>query len=150
MTGQEGQVELSTTLWTAIAAHAEAAYPREACGLLVGQATSAGWRVTAWHPAENLHPEPLRHFELDPAAHISLLRHLRQTEGTPGAPCLLGHLHSHPDTPAIPSPRDLAMAHDPTMLWLIQSVHQGRVAELTAWRVLPGPCFAPVPLVHGK
>ncbi len=48
------------------------------------------------------------------------MRRLRQDRADgDGGWDILGHVHSHPDSPATPSAEDLAMAHDPDMLWLI-------------------------------
>jgi len=123
---------------------AEAAYPREACGLLLGHRDQGGWVAEEWLPAANVHPEPLRHFELDPATHIATLRRLR-AEG--GEQRLIGHFHSHPDGEARPSATDLSMAEDPDCLWLILSVSQGQACQMTAWKPLPGQAFQPISLI---
>jgi proteasome lid subunit RPN8/RPN11 len=50
---------------------------------------------------------------------------------------VVGCYHSHPDHPATPSPRDLTGAQGvgggSQFVFLIQSVIDGRAAELTAW-----------------
>jgi proteasome lid subunit RPN8/RPN11 len=64
-----------------------------------------------------------------------------------GAERLIGHYHSHPDNPALPSRRDLEMAFEPDLVWLITSVMGGRAAETTAH--IPEPdarCFRQVAL----
>jgi len=136
-------------------AAAEAAYPEEFCALLLGRSLpDGGWRLEDYRPAANVHPQPRRHFELDPAVHIATLRELRQNrDGKERGLCLLGHIHSHPDAKAEPSATDLSMAHDPEMLWLILSVRRGKAEHLTAWRP-PNPQnpdrFAPVRLKSDK
>jgi proteasome lid subunit RPN8/RPN11 len=124
---------LPPALRRAIEAAAEAAYPQEFCALLLGRALcgkAAAWRVEDWRPAANVHPQPERHFELDPAVHFATLRALRDDAS---GLCLLGHVHSHPDAEAVPSATDLSMAFDPDMVWLILSVRHGKAGELTAW-----------------
>ncbi len=47
--------------------------------------------ITATVPALNIHPEPDRYFELDPAALIAAHKAARD-----GGPRIIGHYHSHP------------------------------------------------------
>jgi proteasome lid subunit RPN8/RPN11 len=140
------RLELPRALAEAMAAAAEAAYPEECCGLLLGHPLpeGAGWTISAWQPAANIHPEPKRHFELDPQTHIALLRRLRAAGE--GGEQLIGHLHSHPDAAARPSATDQAMAFDPTLLWLIVAVPAGQAQPPTAWRIAAGGHFTSVRL----
>ncbi|WP_142850077.1 Mov34/MPN/PAD-1 family protein [Telmatospirillum sp. J64-1] len=127
-----------------IAAEAEAAWPHECCGLLVGRHDGAGEAVvTRVEPAANLMAHTRDRFELDPAVHIRLLRELRGTELS-----IIGHYHSHPDAPAEPSAEDLARANDPDLIWLIVPVAQGRAGTPKAHRLDPsGSRFLPVSLM---
>lgn len=132
---------------------AEAAYPDECCGLVVGRALPSdngqhGWRVTRLVPAPNRAADPRRAFDLDPATHFALLRELRM-EGRDDQ--LLGHYHSHPNAAAQPSERDRAQAHDPGMIWLIVAVSPGQPAAIAAWQAALADdgqaCFRPVSLL---
>lgn len=113
---------LSAEQMADIAAAAEAAWPAEGCGLLIGR--SAGRRdtaVTRVLPADNL----LRHqgndrFELDPAVRFAAERSLRGSDER-----VVGHWHSHPDGGATPSATDLSQAWEPQMIWLIVGVAAG-------------------------
>lgn len=122
---------------------AEAAYPDEACALLVGQ----GDRITRIVPAENVAPDPRRHFEVDPATQIRLRRALREAAGQERLPreTLLGHWHSHPDGRAEPSATDAASAHEPELLWLISSVAAGKAMPPAAFAFQSGG-FVPLAL----
>jgi proteasome lid subunit RPN8/RPN11 len=110
---------LSAGQMAEIAAAAEAAWPAEGCGLLVGR--NAGRRdalVTRVIPADNL----LRHqgndrFELDPAVRFAAERAARDAGER-----VVGHWHSHPDGGAKPSAADLSQAWEPEMIWLIVGV----------------------------
>lgn len=98
---------------------AEQAYPEECCGLLIGEgdptATVAITRVVS---SPNLTPAGKGDsFEVDPKLRFDLMREL---EG--GVQRIVGHYHSHPDHPARPSRRDVEMAWEPEMVWLITSV----------------------------
>ena len=84
---------------------AEAAYPGECCGLLVGRQTPKGVvEVTRAHPAANLGKQPNR-FEIDPRLWVDLARALGK-----GPTKVVGLYHSHPDGPAQPSAVDLDAA----------------------------------------
>ena len=91
-------------------AAASAAHPREACGILLG----AGDRIHTATTARNVHPEPLRHFEIDPPALIAAHRAARGN-----GPQVLGYWHSHPNGLARPSDTDRAMASGDGRIWAI-------------------------------
>lgn len=114
---------------------AEAAYPREACGLLVGFDRANGdTEVSEVVPSANV-AEPSRNdrFEIDPAVRFQVQRRL---EGGPTA--IIGHYHSHPDQAAQPSPTDLAMVWEPELIWVITSVLSGQAVLTTAHRFSAG------------
>ena len=105
----------------AVVAAAEACYPDEACGLLVGRWAAAGHCHLRWAvPSANLAPDPSVAFEIDPALRLDLQRRLRGDGQR-----VVGLYHSHPDGPARPSARDHARAGEPGLLWLITSVSAG-------------------------
>lgn len=112
----------------AIVAAAEASYPDEACGLLVGRWSAAGHcRLRRAVPSANLAPDPSVAFEIDPALRLDLQRRLRG-----GGQRVVGLYHSHPDGPARPSARDLARAWEPGLLWLVLSVPAGEAVRTGA------------------
>ncbi|HLT76284.1 MAG TPA: M67 family metallopeptidase [Ferrovibrio sp.] len=138
---------MTLVLTSAQAAHlvrlAEAAYPREACALLVGRETEARRVVSEIVEGANVAAAPEQEFEFDPATHIALLRRLRESGGDER---LIAHFHSHPDGRAEPSAKDAAMANDPSLLWLISAVEKGRAGLPRAFRFTPDHGFAPFPL----
>lgn len=114
-----------------ITAAAEAAYPEECCGLLVGSGAGPpepGYRVSRVVVSENkaLGGRDTR-FEVDPALRLALQRQLRG-----GPDSVIGLFHSHPDGAAEPSPRDLDSAWEPELVWLIVAVSAGRVTRAAA------------------
>ncbi|MGB0682035.1 MAG: Mov34/MPN/PAD-1 family protein [Magnetovibrionaceae bacterium] len=118
-----------------IADAAERAYPAEACGLLAGQVEQNGdLVVTRVVESENLAKEKGNDvFELDPKVRFDLMRAL---EGGPSR--ILGLFHSHPDHPAQPSARDLELAWEPELIWLITAVEAGQAIQTTAHVLDPG------------
>lgn len=134
-------LRLSQTQAAQLAALGEAAFPREACALLVGD---RDLRVTEIVPAANIATDPEREFELDPAVHIAVLRRLREEAGTNS---VIGHWHSHPNGRDEPSAKDAAMVSDPGLVWLITAVHDGRAMPPRAFRAVPqGKGFGFTPL----
>lgn len=123
-----------------IRAAARAAYPHECCGLLVGEGETSVRVVEIVHTA-NVADNTRCAFAIDPQAHFNLLRAARAGQGR-----VVGHFHSHPDGPAQPSPRDLAMAHDPEALWLVVAASREHASAPRAFRAAQG-AFIEVPLL---
>jgi proteasome lid subunit RPN8/RPN11 len=79
-------------------------------------------------------------FEVDPADHFAAMKSLRTRSRA-----ILGAYHSHPRTPAVPSPTDLAEAHSPDFFYVIVSLGGG-VPDIRAYRLQAG-AFVDVPFV---
>jgi len=101
----------------------------ECCGLLLGSAGGQGVaaRITQAVPAANVHPEPARHFEIDPAALIGAYRAMRD-----GGPALIGFYHSHPNGHPRPSAVDCEHAGGDGRVWAIVAA-----GEVHFWRDAP-------------
>lgn len=111
---------------------AEAAYPEEACGLLVGHEEAAHGDRTVYIASVATSPNLAagvrrERFEVDPALRLRLQRELRG-----GANRVIGLYHSHPDGVAQPSDRDLEAAWEPDLVWLVTSVTKGQAIHTTA------------------
>lgn len=106
---------------------AEAAYPGECCGLLVGQAKPNGTvEASRAHASANL-GKKFNRFEIDPRLWVDLARALGK-----GPNKVVGLYHSHPDGPAQPSAVDLDAAWGEELVWLIVSVSKGEAIQVTA------------------
>lgn len=113
-------LEVTSGALATLLEEATRAHPSEACGLLLGE----GGRVTRAVPAANVHPEPHRHFEIDPAALIAAHRAARG-----GGAQVLGYYHSHPNGLAGPSASDRAAASGDGRVWAIVAL-----GEVGWWR----------------
>jgi len=104
---------LKSEVVQAVVAHAREAAPAECCGLLLG----TGNTVVAAARTRNSAGDPTRRFEIDPQEHVDARREARGR-----GLAVLGFYHSHPRSPAVPSPTDLAEASYPDHLYLIVSL----------------------------
>jgi proteasome lid subunit RPN8/RPN11 len=117
---------MSRALRAQIEREARAAHPRECCGLVEGVLNGDAVTATALHPTRNRATDTDR-FEIDPAAHISLLRNLRGTERK-----IVGCYHSHPNGSGELSERDRACDCEDGFVWLIAALWNG-ACELRAY-----------------
>lgn len=112
--------------------HAEAEYPHECCGLLVGRFDADGRKVVMEiYPVSNAREASARHNRslILPEELMRGERHARQRKLD-----VVGNYHSHPDHPAIPSAFDLEHAW-PTWSYVIVSVQEGKAADLRSWEM---------------
>lgn len=120
-----GQTELLVSAQTlaGMLAAARAAFPEEACGLLLGQ----GARITEARVTANVHALPETHFEIDPQALIDAHRAARA-----GGAQVIGYFHSHPSGEPVPSSTDRAMAAGDGRVWAIIAADEVRFWQDTA------------------
>ena len=111
----------------AMIAHAQAEAPVECCGLLIGQPDF----IDDSRPARNMKNSPVAYL-VDPQQHFDAIRTARTT-----GRMVVGAYHSHPRSPAVPSPTDLAEAYDPGLLYVIVSLQQAP-ADVRAYRLKSG------------
>jgi len=155
-------IRLAPAVLSAIAGAAEAAYPEECCGFLVGKLASDGPldvtrvvespnRAGAFDGEADMGGKEIsanirhRRFEIDPLVHLALMRETENTDEK-----IIGFYHSHPDHPAQPSAHDIACIWEPDLVWLIVSVDAGKMVDSAAFQ----PCiedetrgFTPMELV---
>ena len=120
---------LTSVLRNKLESVALAAYPREACGVLVGKPVSSGRVHDVWSLRNRNTSNPESGFAMDPGELVEALSRA-QAAGLEQ----LGFWHSHPDAAAIPSARDRAAAW-PDSLQLIASIGARGLVELRGWRM---------------
>ncbi len=107
---------------------AEAGYPYEICGLLIGKFENNTWLIKEARQVENLNTERASdRFQLDPSGYQEIDRELRKSEWE-----IIGVFHSHPDCPAKPSPTDLENAWE-GFIYPIISIYHGKVTKQLNW-----------------
>jgi proteasome lid subunit RPN8/RPN11 len=112
---------------------AEATYPFEGCGVLVGRTSDRASIVTEVVEGHNLVTDR-RHdrYELDPR---DIIRAEKLARGRGDE--VLGFFHTHPDHPARPSQFDTDRAW-PGYHYVVIAVHSGHQVAATAWRLQDG------------
>ena len=95
----------------------------EVCGLLGGTGSRAG----SFYPVRNVAADAASEFLMDPEQQIEVMRRMRESGET-----LVGIFHTHPDSTAVPSAKDLEQAAYPGTRYLILSL-AGRDPVLKAY-----------------
>jgi proteasome lid subunit RPN8/RPN11 len=123
----------------AIVAHARAAVPNEACGIIVGDRPAAdGGVALRWVPLRNALASPAR-YTIDPE---DLLRLTIETDDADEI--FWAIVHSHVASPARPSPTDVRESHYPDSLYILVSLAPSEADAATgapglrAWRIVDG------------
>ena len=130
---------LVAPLRSAIVAHARAAEPNEACGLIVGDApAAAGGVALRFEGARNKAASPYR-YEIDPEDLYRI-----SVAADDADEVIWGIVHSHTHTPAVPSPTDIGLALYPDALYVLVSLSEEEADPATgaesirAWRIVDG------------
>lgn len=96
--------------------HANTCLPEEACALLLGERSEKGKIVREIYITENV-DHTNEHFTITPQEQLKAVRYARERGW-----CILGNIHSHPETPSRPSEEDIRLAADPKASYLIVSL----------------------------
>jgi [CysO sulfur-carrier protein]-S-L-cysteine hydrolase len=134
LTGAAGPTasKLPASMQVAIVEDARRALPNEACGIVVGDAAWAdGGRPLRWVPLANAHASPFR-YSIEPEALLALTIALDDA-----GEAIWAISHSHPTSPAEPSPTDIREAYYPEALQLVVSLADAE-PTLRAWRIADG------------
>lgn len=99
----------------------------EVCGLIGADSTGM---PTSCYPVENSAATPEIRFLLDASQQIEAMRQIRDRGET-----LFAIYHSHPHSPAQPSPTDIKEASYPNALHLIISLNTKGVLELRGFKI---------------
>jgi proteasome lid subunit RPN8/RPN11 len=129
-------LRIAAAVLEAIVAHARREAPNECCGLLIG----VGNVVDRAVPTRNAAASRTRYL-VDPSEHFALIRELRGT-----AHDIIGAYHSHPASPAVPSPTDIAGAWSADFLHVIVSLENEARPDVRAFMIGNGN-YSPVQLL---
>jgi proteasome lid subunit RPN8/RPN11 len=113
--------------------HAEASYPQECCGFLVGRTVEGVREAALSRSAQNANRErPHDRYQINPREYVALEKSLSGT-----GLGIVGFYHSHPDHRAVPSAYDEEMAEltwpTPALSYLIVAVRRGDFSFYSSW-----------------
>lgn len=117
-------VKISESSYNAIIKHAEAGFPHEVCGVLIGRDHT----VADYKKCNNLNTERAHdRYELDPLSFKEADDYSREIGKE-----IIGIYHSHPDHPSMASETDRQRAW-PEWIYIIFSINEGKYNDARAW-----------------
>ncbi len=123
---QRNPVHLTSAAWSQIQVMSQNALPNEGCGYLIGH----DHHISRVHTTQNVHPQPRTRYQVDPVAYLDLDDELEESNEE-----VIGIVHSHPFTDAIPSETDRSHAN-PGWWYLIHGFpDHAPGGVLRAWRL---------------
>ena len=102
---------------------------REACGILGGR----GKRIEKIFPLTNISDSPKLCYHIDPKEQLAVFKELRK-QGLE----LTAIYHSHVDSPAYPSARDIELAFYPESSYIIVSLSDPKSPVARSFRIVEG------------
>jgi proteasome lid subunit RPN8/RPN11 len=134
-------IRLPRDMAAAIVAQAEAEYPNEACGIVIGSGPAAeGGTASRYVACRNAAASPYRYaIDSQEALRLSI-------EADDAGEEFWAIVHSHVGTPAVPSPTDIGLAFWPDALYILVSLAGDQTSasgerSLRAWRIRDGSPF---------
>jgi proteasome lid subunit RPN8/RPN11 len=106
-------------------AHCRAAYPNETCGILAGKEGT----IEKIYEMTNIEPSPVSYL-MDPKEQFLAMKEMR-TEGNR----MIAIYHSHPQSPAYPSSKDVSLAFYPDAVYVIVSLIDRNKPEIRAFEI---------------
>jgi len=109
--------------------HAQAEYPKEACGIIGGPPGEAGklYRLT------NVDPDPIMRYNADPKELKRVTDDIYDHDWD-----VIAIYHSHTHSPAFPSATDVDRAFYPEASYVLVSLMDRQKPDLRAFRIIDG------------
>ena len=121
-----------------ILTHAQQHEKTESCGLI----SAAGGSPAHYYAVKNIATDPSTRFEMEPKQQIAAMKHMREHDQE-----LLAIVHSHPQSPPVPSAADMQDAGYPDAFYIIVSLNTRGVLEMRAFKQADGE-MQPVKLLY--
>jgi proteasome lid subunit RPN8/RPN11 len=106
--------------------HCRACYPNEACGILSGRENI----VQKVYILSNAEPTPVSYY-MDPQEQFRVMKEMRK-EGQK----MVAVFHSHPGSPAFPSPKDVGLAFYADAVYIIVGLMQSDSPDIRAFTIV--------------
>jgi proteasome lid subunit RPN8/RPN11 len=123
------ELVLPRKLVNQILTHAQQHEQTESCGLVSATAGSPAH----YYAVKNIAPDPSSRFEMEPKQQIAAMKHMREHDEA-----LLAIVHSHPQSPPVPSATDMQDYGYPDAFYIIVSLNTRGVLEMRAFKTADG------------
>jgi [CysO sulfur-carrier protein]-S-L-cysteine hydrolase len=108
--------------------HCRSVLPDEACGMLAGPGSSP----THLYETINIEPTPVSYL-MDPMEQFRIMKDMRDRGLR-----MIAIYHSHPQSPAYPSSRDIGLAFYDEVVYIIVSLTDREAPDIRAFRIVEG------------
>jgi proteasome lid subunit RPN8/RPN11 len=112
-----------------IVEHAQAEFPKEACGMIAGPAGACA----KLYRLKNIDPDPVMRYNADPKELKRITDDIYDNDWD--VTCIY---HSHTHSPAYPSPTDVERAFYPEAVYALVSLKDRNNPDLRAYRIVDG------------
>lgn len=119
-------IKLPRTIVNQLLTQAQQHADMEVCGLI----SSKNNKAVRVYPVDNISSDKSHLFEMDPARQIEVMKTMRENGEQ-----LFAIYHSHPDSPAEPSIKDIEQSSYPDALYLIISLSTKGVLEMKGFYI---------------
>lgn len=127
-------LQIPRAFYDEIIVHCRSKYPKEACGILVGETnnslvTGQDRRVTHVYPMTNVEDSPIG-YSMDPREQLRLEKEMRLRNQR-----MVGIYHSHTASAAYPSSVDVGLAISPDLSYVLVSLKDRAYPELRSYTI---------------
>lgn len=123
------ELVLPRKLVNQILTHAQQHEHSESCGLISASSGSPAH----YYAVKNIAADPSVHFEMEPKQQIAAMKHMREHDED-----LFAIVHSHPESPPVPSATDMQEAGYPEAYYIIVSLNTKGVLEMRGFTKTDG------------
>lgn len=120
------ELVLPRKLVNQILTHAQQHEHTESCGLI----SMSDGRPAHYYAVKNIAADPSTHFEMEPKQQIAAMKHMREHGED-----LLAIVHSHPESPPVPSVTDMQELAYPDACYIIVSLGTRGVLEMRGYKL---------------
>lgn len=120
------ELVLPRKLVNQILTHAQQHEHTESCGLI----SRSDGNPAHYYAVKNIAADPSTRFEMEPKQQIAAMKHMREHGED-----LLAIVHSHPESPPVPSATDMQEAGYPEAFYIIVSLNTRGVLEMRGYKI---------------
>ena len=123
------ELVLPRKLVNQVLTHAQQHEHSESCGLI----SATNGIPIHYYAVKNIAADPATRFEMEPAQQIAAMKHMREHGED-----LFAIVHSHPESPPLPSATDIQEVGYPDACYIIVSLNTKGVLEMRGFKMVDG------------